>query len=775
MCRHCGWENPDEAAFCTNCGRGLARGRGAEVSDKPSQRFRALGSPVVTVRASDGPPAADPPLPRLNPPPSVTSAPTLLDFRMPEQMLAELARAREAKARPSSAPPPAEAPEPTRTPPRPEPSTRGMAVVRPSRQQVEMGAIARALREEAGSPPPSSRPPEAVDEPLLDAPTTGKLPPLPIIDELDEELGSVDIEPDFGSVDGDVEAQRPTMRLHPPEAPLSAIETMEPEEIPPEDDDAEWFAALERSVREGQPGSTDADRPALPTERGAPPTMPETPALAALTDTQVLPARPAVTAADVPAVRVDEDWDDDAGPSRATLDEAIDDPDDALGLDDAGPLDDAADDPQPAVAPIDDAGPGEDDTGAEEPGTGEVDEDDGDQDDGDQDEDDGDDEDDEDDEDDGDQDDEGVVASEDDAGADDDDVPPGDEDEIVVLTDLRAAPATLESIPPLDALPAVLVDLDATAPAVADDDDDDDLPFARASDDSAGRSLRPDAEDEAGEPDAFSGVIDGDVEIPSIPPGGDADDLLEDVEDLIEEVDEDASDLLASDEFEAFNIARAVPPPLPPAGFILRPLTENLDPGLLVAVGTEGLSIGRGEADLVVDDAWASPVHAALVIEDDALYVDDLDSENGVWLRVRDEVVLHPGDHFLAGEHLFRVELAPTTPAPGASATKRLGAGGNLSGLLLVVEAADGTVTHQIRVPAEGCRIGRHLADLVFTDDGFMSGTHALLRPRADTALLRDLESRNGTWRRVQGRARLDVGDALMIGRTALRVGAPAR
>ncbi|MEZ4471817.1 MAG: FHA domain-containing protein [bacterium] len=706
----------------------------------------------MTVQASDGPAPVDPPLPRLNPPPAASSAPTLLDFRMPEQMLAELARAREAKARPSSAPPPAQTPvpEPTRTPPRPaptEPSMHGMAVVRPSRQQGAMGAIARALREEAGSGPPA---PEGADDAAA-----GRLPPLPVLDELDEELGSVDLEPAEGfDRDDDLFDRRPTMRLEPPEPPLGAIETMEPEEIPPEDDDAEWV------LRPAGLDATDADRPSLETARSLPATLPETQALAAV----VLPPRPSTP---LPLEALPEEADGaDAAPDDGPVDDGpVDD-----GPVDDGPVDDGPGDDGPGAGGAEDGpGPGanaaatrtlddvdqEDDLEAGQPG-------------------------------------DGADPLSDVAGLAD----LADLDDFVDDPDLRAGragPATIESLPPLELLPEVLLtdalEVDGGAPAIPplDDEDEDELPFALASDDSSLLSAAQLAEgaeagdpDDLPEPDAFSGTIDDDEELPSVPPGGDVDDLLEDVEDLIEEVDEDASDLLASDEFEAFNIeasGRAGPPPLPAAGFVLRPLTENLDASLVLAVGPEGIVIGRSEGDLVVDDPYASPRHAFVEVEDDTLYVDDLESTNGVWLRVRDEVLLHPGDRFLAGEHVFRLELCPpegpSTLEDGL--TRRLGATPALSGLRLVVEAGDGTVTHTVRVPQEGCRIGRHLADLVFTHDGFMSGTHALLRPRQDAALLRDLESRNGTWRLLHGRTRLEVGDALMVGRTVLRVGAPAR
>ena len=55
-----------------------------------------------------------------------------------------------------------------------------------------------------------------------------------------------------------------------------------------------------------------------------------------------------------------------------------------------------------------------------------------------------------------------------------------------------------------------------------------------------------------------------------------------------------------------------------------------------------------------------------------------------------------------------------------------------------------------------------------------MSSTHALIRPREAAALLRDLDSRNGVWLRIDGPRALEIGDAVMLGRTVLRVGQPS-
>ncbi len=98
VCRICGWENPVTAAFCTNCGSGLARGRAAD--EENNGRFKALSSPPASVPPVEAEPedaAAEPEdggppaMPKLTAPdePRRESAPTILDLRVPAQMVAD--------------------------------------------------------------------------------------------------------------------------------------------------------------------------------------------------------------------------------------------------------------------------------------------------------------------------------------------------------------------------------------------------------------------------------------------------------------------------------------------------------------------------------------------------------------------------------------------------------------------------------------------------------------------------------------------------------------
>ncbi|MCA9537973.1 MAG: FHA domain-containing protein [Myxococcales bacterium] len=240
---------------------------------------------------------------------------------------------------------------------------------------------------------------------------------------------------------------------------------------------------------------------------------------------------------------------------------------------------------------------------------------------------------------------------------------------------------------------------------------------------------------------------------------------------------ESAESLTSLEEEPAAPSGRLLPPPLPKVSvrFILRPFSQNLSLTRIVPVGNGAVVIGRGEGDVSInEDVYVSPRHARFSVQGDALFVEDLESLNGVWVRVRQDAELGPGDFLLVGQQILRVDAGPsrTNGVASADGTQRLGATGR-SRIRLVQLGADGEPFDVYHVPASGCRIGRRLGELVFTDDTYMSGTHALVVPRDQVVVLRDLSSRNGTWVRVRGRRRLDIGDAVMMGRTVWRVGQP--
>ena len=81
-----------------------------------------------------------------------------------------------------------------------------------------------------------------------------------------------------------------------------------------------------------------------------------------------------------------------------------------------------------------------------------------------------------------------------------------------------------------------------------------------------------------------------------------------------------------------------------------------------------GLSIGRGEADVRIDDRFASGVHARLYSRGASYYVEDMNSTNGTFLngsQLHGESELHDLDTVKIGDTEFRFELDVPDAAGG--------------------------------------------------------------------------------------------------------------
>ena len=74
-----------------------------------------------------------------------------------------------------------------------------------------------------------------------------------------------------------------------------------------------------------------------------------------------------------------------------------------------------------------------------------------------------------------------------------------------------------------------------------------------------------------------------------------------------------------------------------------------------------GLSIGRGaEADVQINDRFASGIHCRIYSRGPSYYVEDMDSTNGTFLnggQLRGEVLLSDLDEIRIGDTEFRFEL----------------------------------------------------------------------------------------------------------------------
>lgn len=201
---------------------------------------------------------------------------------------------------------------------------------------------------------------------------------------------------------------------------------------------------------------------------------------------------------------------------------------------------------------------------------------------------------------------------------------------------------------------------------------------------------------------------------------------------------------------------------------------------LIRGEGIEGLSyqlnaeqhiVGRNGQLVFPDDPFVSPRHANLFYRNGKLVVKDEGSVNGVFLRVRGALDVQPGDHFMAGEQLFRIDATPkATDGPAPDGTYFYSSPKHQSPFRVTQILQGGSEGICVCARGSTLQIGREGGDLNFPVDLYMSASHCKLEEQAGRLVLTDLNSRNGTYLRLKVEKELSHGDYLFIGRKLLRV-----
>ena len=219
------------------------------------------------------------------------------------------------------------------------------------------------------------------------------------------------------------------------------------------------------------------------------------------------------------------------------------------------------------------------------------------------------------------------------------------------------------------------------------------------------------------------------------------------------------------------RVAPAAAPAAPAGNVVLTALradgseagTYNL-PGGTVTVGRETGSIFAG-------DSYLSPRHATFRQNAGRLTVKDEGSLNGVYKKlVRDvPVQLLPNDMFRIGQEIIKFEPLESQPA-SADGVERLGSPSKgYVGRIALVIGRDVT-GNAFPIPETGVHLGRERGDVLFPEDGYVSGLHCRLSWEGGRLMLTDLGSSNGSFLRLREETDIKSGDVLLMGQQLFRV-----
>jgi pSer/pThr/pTyr-binding forkhead associated (FHA) protein len=217
-------------------------------------------------------------------------------------------------------------------------------------------------------------------------------------------------------------------------------------------------------------------------------------------------------------------------------------------------------------------------------------------------------------------------------------------------------------------------------------------------------------------------------------------------------------------------IAARIPPP-----------REEASRGGLVRInqdGTEGerislqstTSIGRSKGGGFADDAYLSPNHATFKFQGSGLVVKDENSLNGVWIRigVEEPQELEDGTMFRIGQEIIRFESL-RAKRPDADVEVQGAPREAVVGRVTLVVGRDTTLNGYV-VPESGLHLGRERGEVLFPEDGYVSGLHCRIHGENGRAYLTDLGSSNGTYIRVRGEQAIKPGTFVLMGHQIFRV-----
>lgn len=190
----------------------------------------------------------------------------------------------------------------------------------------------------------------------------------------------------------------------------------------------------------------------------------------------------------------------------------------------------------------------------------------------------------------------------------------------------------------------------------------------------------------------------------------------------------------------------------------------------------EQTDFGRLEGDVTLDDdPYLSPRHFRVLRRGGDWFLRDLQSVNGVYVRLGAAEELVSGSMILIGQQVLRFELLEEDELPLGPARS----GGCLvfgtpevpAYARLVQYTTEGVGRDVHYLYRDETVLGRETGDIVFTDDPFLSRRHAVVRfDRAQKrTVLEDLGSSNGTCARLRGEHALSVGDHFRVGRHLFR------
>ncbi len=191
--------------------------------------------------------------------------------------------------------------------------------------------------------------------------------------------------------------------------------------------------------------------------------------------------------------------------------------------------------------------------------------------------------------------------------------------------------------------------------------------------------------------------------------------------------------------------------------------------GTSIPLTEEGTEIGRSAGDAFKDDYFLSPKHAKFTIDGGTLNVEDLGSLNGIFVRLAPETPydIQSGDLIRIGQEVMRFKVydEPEKKDTAVYGSPRKDTWGRISLLL-----GQNKLGNAFAMDGKETLIGRERGNVIFPDDGYVSGLHLKIAKDGNKYSVTDLKSSNGSYLRIRDKREVKGGDYLLIGQYLYRV-----
>lgn len=178
-------------------------------------------------------------------------------------------------------------------------------------------------------------------------------------------------------------------------------------------------------------------------------------------------------------------------------------------------------------------------------------------------------------------------------------------------------------------------------------------------------------------------------------------------------------------------------------------------------------TIGRGGPEVrITEDPWVEERHAVIQVTPDMVFLQDLGTDHGTYVRIKEDRVLVDKDLLRIGHSLFEVQIGLRCSTAVKDDVAFIGSSWMVRDVFgrLVRLGPNGTVFEAYFLRAPETVLGRTSGDILMSEDPFVSARHATFRWENNTCVLRDLGSTNGCYLRVRGRTEIRDGTYLLIG-----------